>query len=123
MGRRLVASHYGGVSRGWAKAEAQQPKRFSWKGSHVAVTWSGDGRFVITATQESELHGWRLADGADMRMSGYPAKPKSLSWSRDGRWLATSGAEVVVVWACGGKGPVGSEEGRGVGGRGGSVCR
>src|SRR3546814_9095659 len=66
-GRRLVASHYGGVSLWWAKAEAQQPKRFSWKGSHVAVTWSGDGRFVITATQESELHGWRLADGADMR--------------------------------------------------------
>src|SRR3546814_16060764 len=67
-GRRLVASHYGGVSLWWAKAEAQQPKRFSWKGSHVAVTWSGDGRFVITATQESELHGWRLAEGADMRM-------------------------------------------------------
>src|SRR3546814_1490600 len=43
-----------------------------------------------------------------MRMSWYPAKPKSLSWSRDGRWLATSGAEVVVVWDCRGKGPMGS---------------
>lgn len=107
-GKRLVAAHYGGVSLWWAKAETQQPKRLSWKGSHVAVTWSGDGRFVITATQENELHGWRLADGADMRMSGYPAKPRSLSWSRDGRWLATSGAEMVVVWDCRGKGPMGS---------------
>lgn len=107
-GKRLVAAHYGGVSLWWAKAEAQQPKRLAWKGSHVAVTWSPDGKFVITGTQENELHGWRLADSADMRMSGYPAKPKSFSWSRDGRWLATSGAEVVVVWDCKGKGPMGS---------------
>ncbi|WP_341703703.1 WD40 repeat domain-containing protein [Ferrovibrio sp.] len=108
-GKRVVAAHYGGVTLWWAKAEAQPPKRLAWKGSHVAVTWSGDGRFVMTATQENELHGWRLADGADMRMSGYPAKPKGLSWSRDGRWLATSGADVVVVWDCRGKGPMGSK--------------
>lgn len=107
-GKRLAASHYGGVSLWWAKAEAQQPKRLNWKGSHLTVTWSPDGKFVMTATQENELHGWRLADTADMRMSGYPAKPKSFSWSRDGRWLATSGAEVVVVWDCRGKGPMGS---------------
>ena len=33
---------------------------------------------------------------------------RSLSWSKDGRWLATSGAEVVVVWDCKGKGPMGT---------------
>lgn len=108
-GKRLAVSHYGGVSLWWAKAEAQQAKRLNWKGSHLAVTWSPDGKFIMTATQENELHGWRLADTADMRMSGYPAKPKSFSWSRDGRWLATSGAEVVVVWDCKGKGPMGSK--------------
>ncbi|MCW0236009.1 MAG: WD40 repeat domain-containing protein [Ferrovibrio sp.] len=107
-GRRLVAAHYGGVSLWWAKAEPQPAKRLNWKGSHIAATWSPDGKFVMTATQENELHGWRLSDSADMRMSGYPTKPRSLSWSRDGRWLATSGAEVVVVWDCKGKGPMGS---------------
>lgn len=107
-GKRLVAAHYGGVTLWWAKAEAQQPKRLNWKSSHIGVTWSGDGKFVMTATQENEMHGWRLADGADMRMSGYPSKPRSFSWSRDGRWLATAGADVVVVWDCRGKGPMGS---------------
>ncbi|MEK9967592.1 MAG: WD40 repeat domain-containing protein [Ferrovibrio sp.] len=107
-GKRLVAAHYGGVSLWWCKADAQAPKRLNWKGSHIAATWSPDGKFVMTATQENELHGWRLADSADMRMSGYPTKPRSLSWSKDGRWLATSGAEVVVVWDCKGKGPMGS---------------
>lgn len=107
-GKRLAAAHYGGVSLWWVKSEAQTPKRLSWKSSHVAVTWSPDGKFVMTGTQENEMHGWRLADSADMRMSGYPSKPKSFSWSRDGRWLATGGADVVVVWDCKGKGPMGS---------------
>lgn len=108
-GRRLAAAHYGGVSLWWVKAEAQAPKRLAWKSSHVAVTWSPDGKFVMTATQENEMHGWRLADSADMRMSGYPSKPRSFSWSRDGRWLATGGADVVVIWDCRGKGPMGSK--------------
>ncbi|MBS4044737.1 MAG: WD40 repeat domain-containing protein [Alphaproteobacteria bacterium] len=107
-GKRLVVSHYGGVSLWWTKSEQQTAKRLNWKSSHVAVTWSPDGKFVMTATQENEMHGWRLSDSADMRMSGYPSKPRSLSWSKDGRWLATSGAEVVVVWDCKGKGPMGT---------------
>lgn len=107
-GKRFAVSHYGGVSLWWAKAEQQTAKRLNWKSSHLAVTWSPDGKFVMTATQENEMHGWRLSDSADMRMSGYPNKPRSLSWSKDGRWLATSGAEVVVVWDCKGKGPMGT---------------
>lgn len=107
-GKRLVVSHYGGVTLWWAKADAQPAKRLAWKSSHVAVSWSPDGKFIMTATQENEMHGWRLSDSADMRMSGYPNKPRSMSWSKDGRWLATSGAETVVVWDCKGKGPMGS---------------
>lgn len=107
-GKRLAVSHYGGVSLWWTKSEQQTAKRLNWKSSHLAVTWSPDGKFVMTATQENEMHGWRLSDSADMRMSGYPNKPRSLSWSKDGRWLATSGAEVVVVWDCKGKGPMGT---------------
>lgn len=107
-GKRLAVAHYNGVTLWWAKDGAQTPKRLTWSGSHVALSWSPNGRFIMTATQENELHGWRTDDFADMRMSGYPAKPRSLSWSADGKWLASSGAESVICWHCAGKGPMGS---------------
>ena len=67
-----------------------------------------DGKYIVTAIQENELHGWRVSDCADMRMSGYPTKVKSMSWLPKGRYLATGGAESVVCWPFHGKGgPVG----------------
>ena len=69
-----------------------------WKGSHIGITASSDGRFVVSTMQENALHGWRLADGAHMRMTGYPAKTRSVSWSADGKWLATSGADAAIIW-------------------------
>jgi WD40 repeat protein len=107
-GRRLAAGHYGGVSLWWAKDGPQEPKRLRWTGSHLALTWSPNGKYIVTATQENELHGWRLPDGLDMRMSGYRAKVKSMAWSAKGRYLATGGAESVICWPHGGKlGPMG----------------
>ena len=107
-GRRIAASHYGGVSLWWANPSTQKPKRLSWTGSHLTLTWSPDGKYVLTATQENQLHGWRVSDGNDMQMSGYPTKVKSMSWLPKGRYLATGGAESVVCWPFHGKGgPVG----------------
>ena len=108
-GKRLAAAHYGGVSLWWVRLPDQPAKKLAWKGSHTALTWSPDGRFVMTATQENELHGWRLADLQDMRMAGYAAKVRALAWSKDGRWLATSGSEAVIVWGFAGKGPMGTQ--------------
>jgi WD40 repeat protein len=96
-GYRLAASHYNGVSLWYPNVEAP-PEVLSWKGSHLEITISRDGRFIITAMQENALHGWKLPEKKDMRMSGYPAKSRSLSWSHDGHWLATSGAPACVVW-------------------------
>ena len=76
----------------------RRPEPFKWKGSHLSVDGSPDGRFLVTAMQENTLHGWRTADKKDMRMSGYPAKTRSLSWSFDGHWLATSGADGAIIW-------------------------
>ena len=107
-GRRIAAAHYGGISLWWAKSGTHEPKRLSWSGSHLDLTWSPDGKYIVTAMQENELHGWRVSDSADMRMSGYPAKVKSMSWLPKGRYLATSGAEAVVCWPFHGKnGPMG----------------
>ena len=107
-GYRLAMSHYNGATLWFPNLDAA-PEALEWKGSHIDVTWSPDGRFVVTSMQENALHGWRLLpDKGHMRMSGYPAKTRSLSWSHDGQWLATSGAEAAIVWPFGSKeGPMG----------------
>jgi WD40 repeat protein len=96
-GLRLAVARYDGVTLFWIGTEGE-PVELAWKGAHIAVTFSPDGRNVVTAMQENALHGWRLDDGRDMRMSGYPAKPRSLSWSVKGRHLASSGANAAIVW-------------------------
>src|SRR5262245_60965489 len=96
-GFRLAVAHYNGVTLWFPNANAA-PERFEWKGSHLDVTFSPEGRFLVTAMQEPTLHGWRLADRKDMRMAGYAAKVRSTAWTAGGKWLATSGSEQVVLW-------------------------
>ena len=97
-GYRLGVAHYNGVSLWYPNLETPA-EVISWKGSHIDVTWSPDGRFVVSTMQENALHGWRLLpDRGHMRMSGYPGKVRSVAWSSDGHWLATGGAEAAIVW-------------------------
>ena len=111
-GLRIGVARYNGVSMHWV-AMAGAPVDLEWKGAHTAVTFSPDGRFVVTSMQENALHGWKLdakagADTRHMRMTGYPAKVKSLSWSAKGKWLASSGAPAAIVWPFASKdGPMG----------------
>jgi WD40 repeat protein len=106
-GLRLAVAHYNGATLWFPNAQAA-PERLSWRGSHHAVSFSPDGKFLMTSMQEPTLHGWRLVDGKDMRMSGYSARVRSLSWSASGKWLATGGAEQLILWPFVGKdGPMG----------------
>jgi WD40 repeat protein len=106
-GLRLAIAHYNGLTLWFANAQSE-PERLQWKGSHLDVAVSPDGRFVITSMQEPTLHGWRLADRKDMRMSGYGARVRSLGWSVGGKWLATSGSTQLILWPFQGKdGPMG----------------
>lgn len=106
-GFRIAIAHYNGVTLWFPNADVE-PEVLPWKGSHLAVSWSPDRRFVITAMQEPVLHGWRLADRRDMRMSGYQTKVGSLDWTADGHWLATSGTPELILWPFQGKdGPLG----------------
>ena len=108
-GYRLAYTQYNGIAL-WFPNAAAPPQELAWKGVHLDVTLSPDGRFAVSSMQENALHGWRLEDRKDMRMSGYPAKTRSLSWSPDGRWLATSGAEGCIVWPFQAKdGPMGQK--------------
>lgn len=108
-GFRLAIAHYNGVSF-WFPKTAAAPEFFEWKGSHLGVTVSPDGRFVVTTMQEPMLHGWRVVDSKHMRMSGYSGRVRSMDWASDGTSLATSGSEQVILWLFDGKdGPMGRQ--------------
>ncbi|MBO0755908.1 MAG: WD40 repeat domain-containing protein [Bradyrhizobiaceae bacterium] len=107
-GFRLAIAHYNGATLWFPNALQAAPEKLEWKGSHLDVTFSPDGRFLVTAMQEPALHGWRLADGRHMRMSGYAAKVQSMAWTAGGRWLATSGSDQLILWPFDAKeGPMG----------------
>lgn len=101
-GYRLAISQANGASLWFPNTDAP-PEALVWKGAHIDVTWSPDGRYLVTSMQENNLHVWRIADRKDMRMAGYPGKTRSFSWSVDGLLLATSGADGVIVWPFDGK--------------------
>jgi WD40 repeat protein len=108
-GFRLAIAHYNGATLWFPNTDAQ-PERLEWKGSHLGVAISPDGKFLITSMQEPMLHGWRLTDGKHMRMSGYSARVRSLSWISSGEFLATSGSEQLILWPFDGKdGPMGRQ--------------
>lgn len=119
-GSRIAAAHYDGITVWSIGAVTLPPRKLTWRGSHVALKWSTDGKFIATGTQENDIHVWRVAQSTDMRMQGYPAKVKSLSWSADARWLYTSSQPVFTAWPFAGKGPEGKpplqfgEEGAGL---------
>ena len=105
-GYRLAISHVDGASLWFPNTDAA-PDRLEWKGSHLDITWSADGKYVVSSMQENQLHGWKLPEKTHMRMSGYPSKTRSLSWSYDNNWLATSGAEAAIIWPFSAGGPTG----------------
>jgi WD40 repeat protein len=111
-GLRIACARYNGVTLHWV-GTAGTPVDLEWKGAHSMVTFSPDGRFLVTSMQENALHGWKLdvkpgSEARHMRMTGYPAKIRSLSWSAKGKWLASSGAPAAIVWPFSAKdGPMG----------------
>ncbi len=110
-GLRIAVARYNGVTLHWVGTNGA-PVDLDWKGAHTGVTFSPDGRFLVTTMQENALHGWKLdgkpGEARHMRMTGYPAKVKSLSWSVKGKWLASSGAPAAIVWPFSAKdGPMG----------------
>ncbi len=108
-GLRLAIAHYNGATL-WFPNMAATAEFLPWAGSHLAVMFSPDNKFLVTSMHEPALHGWRLADNRHMRMTGYPGRVKSMSWSADGKFLATSGADTVIMWPFASKdGPMGKE--------------
>ena len=106
-GVRAATARYDGASLFFPATDAA-PASLDWKGAHLGIEFSPDGRFLVTAMQENALHGWRLSDGKHMKMTGYPSKVKDWSWSAKGKFLATSGAPAAILWPFSAKdGPMG----------------
>lgn len=106
-GMRLAVARYNGVELVWINTE-QGSQFLEWKGAHIGVIFSPDGRYVVSSMQENAMHGWRLSDNRHMRMTGYPSKVKSMAFTNNSKWLASSGAPGAIVWPFSGKdGPMG----------------
>ncbi len=105
-GGQLAVARYNGVTL-WNIAAGAAPTELLWRGSHTAVSWSPDGRYIVTATQDRDLHCWRLSDGRDFRMSGYPSKIRSIGWTASSSYICASGADTVTSWYCDETGPGG----------------
>lgn len=107
-GKRLAVAQYGGVLIADMENLNAKPAMLQWAGAHLSVSWSLDGRFVVTGMLENALHVWKLGDEATHgQMTGYNIRPLSHAWTGDGK-LATSGADCVVLWPFdGANGPVG----------------
>ncbi len=111
-GQLLAVSHYGGVSVLSCKEPLTPPTLLPWKGSHLSLVWSPDGRFLLSSMQEGAVHGWLFQggvpspeEGREMHMQGYETKIASMQFTATGNYLATSGAAQVVCWPFGKAGP------------------
>lgn len=93
----LAIAGYGGIGI-WRVAENKLLHELQYPGAHLNMRWSPDGRYLVTATPDKEIHCWDLSKKTSFRMRGYPAKIRSLCWSADGKHLAAAGADSVTVW-------------------------
>jgi WD40 repeat protein len=91
----LAIAHYNGVTLWHAREGAIN--LLEWKGLHLNVKFSPDGRFLVSTMQEPAIHGWHLADKTSFPVPLYPERVRSIDWSFSGRWLATSGSERLVL--------------------------
>lgn len=110
IGPRLAVSHYGGVTILPLDNPKNPPRNLAWKGSHLGLTYSPDGKWLISAMQEQAIHLWRLSDSLDLQMRGYPSKITQFSWDNTGTILGTNGGGGVPLWNFAtDKGPAGTQ--------------
>lgn len=105
-GNRIAASHYNGITI-WSQDSDKPIFKHIWKGSHISITWSPDMKYIVTGTQEMNLHVFDLPNNQHLYMAGYLSKVRSLSWNCLGDTLFTAGSSKVLGWNFKQKGPAG----------------
>ncbi|HEX3729450.1 MAG TPA: WD40 repeat domain-containing protein [Opitutaceae bacterium] len=102
----LAAAYFGGVRLIEAGTGALK-KELPYNNGIQALTWSPEGRWLVSGNQDPSVHLWVPDEDLELQMSGYETKVKHLAFDRSGRWLATGGGRDACVWDCAGAGPEG----------------
>lgn len=98
-----------GGAKLWRLGEEEPFDQFDWGGASLVVTWSPDGRWVVTGDQTPSVHLYDVKTRIPLHIQGFETKVKSFAWQRSGTWLASAGGSMITVWPCSGKeGPSGA---------------
>lgn len=97
-GLHLVVSHYDGATI-WDLSARSRTHTLHHRGSHLNLCLHPRRRYVVTTTQEKELHAWDLQTGTDVSLGPCFSKVKTLGWSADGQWLLASGNDTISAWS------------------------
>ncbi len=104
----VAVAYFGGVCL-WDSDDFIVQKEFPYANGIHALTWSPDGKWLVSGNQDPSVHLWIPEKDVELHMSGYEGKVKSLSFDCSSRWLATSGGQDACLWDCAGEGPEGRE--------------
>ncbi|HEY9155764.1 MAG TPA: WD40 repeat domain-containing protein [Opitutaceae bacterium] len=104
----VAVAYFGGVCL-WDSDDFVVQKEFPYGNGIHALTWSPDGKWLVSGNQDPSVHLWIPETDVELHMSGYEGKVKSLSFDSTSHWLATSGGQDSCLWDCSGEGPEGRE--------------
>jgi WD40 repeat protein len=98
-----------GGAKIWRLGKKTPCGHFDWGGASLIVTWSPDGRWIVTGDQTPSVHLYDTGKKTPLHIQGFEAKVKCFAWSDRGERLATGGGSVITLWPCTGpKGPDGA---------------
>lgn len=100
-GKRLAAAHEGGLTLWSTERPNAAPRTLSSAGTHTAIAWSPDNRFVASSVSDNAVHAWRLRDGIGFDLAGLAAPSTGLGWGRKSRFLVSAGDTRIVCWPLG----------------------
>lgn len=99
-----------GGLRIWRVGNREPVGAFDWGGASLKVSWSPDGRWVVTGDQTPSVHIYEVATETPLHIQGFGAKAKAFAWQGSGKRLAIASGPTITVWPCTGKkGPNGAK--------------
>lgn len=108
--QRELATVCDGGAQLWRLGESAPFGHFDWGGASLLVTWSPNGRWVVTGDQTPSVHLYETRRRIPLHIQGYHSKVKALAWEGQGEWLASGGSKSITLWPCTGRrGPEGAE--------------
>ncbi|MEK6234097.1 MAG: WD40 repeat domain-containing protein, partial [Planctomycetales bacterium] len=84
-------------TKSWKPSGLQRTREFVGATKALrSVAASGDGKYLLTASEDAQLRLHNLADGSIMAATKTPSPIMSVAMSRDGRTLIAAGADKII---------------------------